>query len=237
MALAVDASTPAFVSTTSGNVSTLTSASFTPPLGALLVVMYVNSAQTTANNKPSNTGGAVTWDAAVAVSEAVNSVIASIWRGVVTTSASMTVTDTLGAASQDWGYGVAVITGQAATQNGATQVATSASGLPSGTIASLTGANSLILGCASNFSNATVGTPGTNQTLTFNGHAFSFSDATLGGSGWAQFDTRISLAAGASDTINDTAPTVDYSLAMLEILASTGAVATIPDLIMAPARR
>lgn len=223
MALAIDASTPVFVAATAAAVSTLTTASFTPPVGALLVVVYANGGQGAAANQPSNTGGAVSWNASAKVSEVANNAAASVWFGTVTSSASMTVTQTLGASDIDWGFGVVVVTGQGATQNGATQVATSVSGTPSGTIASLVGSNSLILGGVGNFSNSTVGTAGSGQSLTFNGHAFSLSDGANQSAGWAQYLTGMNLAAGASATINDTAPTgIDYSLAMAEILAATG---------------
>jgi hypothetical protein len=237
MALAIDASTPAYKSTgNGGNTGTLTTASFTPPLGSLLVVMWaIGSTASQAMVKPTNTGGAVTWDAAVAISEAANGCCAAIWMGTVTTSASMTVTETLGSGLTEWGFGVAVVTGQAASPKGATQPATAASAaLPSGTIASLTGSNSLIVASVSNYTDATVGTPGTGQSVTFNGLSFSGVDTTNGGSEWAQYLTGMNLAAGASATINDTAPSIVYSMAMLEILAAAGAAAAEPDLTVAP---
>lgn len=242
MALAIDASTPAYVSTgiSSTNVATLTTASFTPPNGALLAVLFSqdNGAVTVTQQKPSNTGGAVTWDAAVKVQQASNSVVNSVWLGTVTTSAAMTVTQTIGTAEIDWGFGVVVVTGQAATQNGATQTGGSNSGTPTATIASLVGANSLVVASLCNFTNLTVGTPGTGQSISFNGNSFSDSDNAHSGSFWSQYLTGINLAAGVSATINDTAPTaINYGIAMLEILAATGAAASIPDLIMAPAHR
>lgn len=220
--LGIDSSTPAYVSTTTGFATSLTTASFTPPLGALLVVAFANANTTSLQTVPTNTGGAITWNGSAKVTEAANSCSSSIWFGTVTTSASLTVTGHVASAS-DWGIGVVVVTGQSATQNGATQVASSASGTPSGTIASLIGSSSLVLGSIANFSNATVGTPGTNQSLSFNGHTYSMTDATSGSAIWAQSDTRISLAAGTSDIINDTAPTaIDYSLTMCEIIAASG---------------
>jgi hypothetical protein len=237
MALAIDTSTPAYTSTTTTSVSSLTSVSFTPPLGALLAVSYANGGGATAMNQPSNTGGAVTWDAAVKVSEVANSAAAATWFGTVTTSASMTVTVTTGLTHKDWGFGVVVVTGQAATQNGGTQIATSASGLPSGTIASLVGTNSLIIGSVSNFTNGTGPTIPAGQSDVFNGNTYLMTDGVSGGATWSQFLTGINLSAGSSATINDTAPTIDYALAMVEILAAAGASASIPDLIMAPSHR
>lgn len=234
MALAIDASTPVIVNT-AGAVASLTTASFTPPLGALLVVMFNNAANTNLQTTPTNTGGAVTWAGSAQQTEAANACAASVWLGTVTTSASMTVTAHV-TSSADWGFAVAVVTGQAATQNGATQIGTSASGAPSATIASLTGSNSLVLGSIANFSNGTGPTVGSNQSDSFNAHTFLWQDGT-NAAGWMQFDTRISLSAGASDTINDSAPTIAYSMVAVEILVAGAAPASIPDLIMAPPHR
>jgi hypothetical protein len=228
MALAVHASTPVYVSTAT-SASSLTTASFTPPVGSLLVVLFSNADLAIGINKPTNTGGAVTWDASVAASELANSCGAAVWRGLVTTSAAMTVTATPTSISQtDWGFGVPVVTGQAATQNGATGVATSASGTPSVTTSALVGDNSLVLGAFANDFNGTIGTPGAGQSLTFNAHAFSF--AASGSADWAQYLTGMNLAAGGTATLNDTAPTgVNFCAAAVEILAA-GAVApaTVP---------
>lgn len=236
MALAVDASTPPFlVEAVFGGtaISSLTTASFTPPVGALLVVVYGNSFDTSLQTVPTNTGGTVSWDGAAKVTEAANGCASSIWNATVTVSASMTVTLHKAVANTNWCGGVAVLTGQAATQNGATGVNTSAGANPSQSVTTV-GANSLILGTVTNFTNGTLPTVPANQSTTFGTRVFTDHDGTNSAI-WAQFLTGINLSAGSTATINDTAPSVAYSLTMLEVLAA--ATAGIPDLIMAPAHR
>jgi len=228
--LAIDGSTPAAVST-NASVASLTTASFTPPLNSLLVVIFGTGWSATGISSPSNTGGGVTWNGAVAVSETANNSGAAVWLGTVTTSASMTVTCNPASAIGQWGFGVAVVTGQAASPAGATNVSTSGNGIPTCTIASLTGSNSLVLAGIGNATNGTIGTPGTGQSITWNGHSFGYNSGG-GGSGWGQYLTGMNLAAGSSATISDTAPTIHYSEAMLEILAATGAAAVTPQLLM-----
>lgn len=219
--LAIDASTPPFLTQVAfggAAVASLTTASFTPPAGALLIVPFGNSANTTLQTAPTNTGGTVAWDATAKVTEAANGCASSIWLGTVTVSASMTVTLHKAATATNWTGGVAVVTGQAATQNGATGVNTSANGLPSQSVTTL-GANSLILGSIVNFTNGTLPTVPANQSTTFGSRVFTNADAANAAI-WAQYLTGINLAAGATATINDTAPSVAYSLTMIEILAA-----------------
>lgn len=221
MALAIDASTPAYVSTLNTSVATLTTASFTPPSGALLVVGFVNGFSRTMN-QPTNSGGTVSWNAAVTITATQNGV-AALWLGKVTSSASMTVSETPSSASSAWGIGVAVVTGQAASPVGVTNSSTGAPAAPSVTLTNLTGSNSLILGVCNNGSNGTVPAAGTNQSQSFNGNAFSFSDTVDASSGWMQYDTRINLAAGSNDTLNNSGA-VNNAFVAIEVLASTGAV-------------
>lgn len=222
--IAIDASTPALVTTTTV-ANTLTTGSFTPPLNAILAVLCADGSNATTFPAPTNAGGGVTWASAAQVALQGNFVKSvSIWLGQVTTSASMTVSEPTTAGSSSWIMGVVVITGALAlaSQTGATQSATSTNGTPSATIASLTGSGSLVLGVVADTTNNTP-TLGTNQSSTFNGHSFQFADSTHNRSDWAQYDTRMSLAAGASITLNDTAPTgTNYTIAMAEILAAAG---------------
>jgi hypothetical protein len=217
MALAIDASTPALVTSTT-SVASLTTASFTPPVGSLLVVGYT-SAFSVAMAKPTNTGGTVSWSASVLATKTQNG-LAALWLGTVTASAAMTVTESMGSTA-GVSMGVVVVTGQAATQNGIVTSSSGAPAAPSITLSPLVGANSLILGVCNNGSNSTVGTVGANQTQTFNGNVFTLSDATNGDAGWMQYDTRINLAAGASDTLNTTA-SCNNAFVAAEILAAGG---------------
>jgi hypothetical protein len=230
MALAISNTTPSLVARSQTVTNSNVTASFTPPLGALLLVMYTNPSNTSANqNKPTNTGGAVTWDGARILTQALtNGVICSFWGGVVITSASMTVTQGISANSADWAEGVIVITGKAASPYGQTQTATSASGTPSATISALTGSNSLVIGAIGNHTSASGGTAGSGQSKVFGTKTFNTTDATGSNASWGQWLTG--GAAGTSATINDTAPTsIAYGLAMIEILASTG---TPPQILM-----
>lgn len=223
MALAIDLSTPAAVATAGTAVTTRVTASFTPPLGALIVVGFASTANNTTVGTPTNTGGAVTWDGSAAITTNTAGVT-QIWRGVVTTSASMTVTYTVGSSISGWGIFPAVITGQVTSQTGAaTGTASSATAaLPSGTISSLTGANSLVLGVVDNNSNATGPTLGAAQSNIFGTRTFTYADGGSTSGGWMQYRSAMNLALGASATLNDTAPSVSYTMSMLEILAIPG---------------
>jgi hypothetical protein len=223
---AIDTSTPALV--TAGNATTavnsLTTASFTPPLGALLVVVYSCPFQNTAMVKPTNTGGAVTWDAAVAVAiGTAGQGAVGIWRGLVTTSAAMTVTENPNAGAQSWVMGVVVVTSQHATVNGKTATASSASGTPSVTLSTLNGSNSLCLAVGGQNSLGTAPTIPAGQSNSFNGRTFQQVDTTNGDVEWAQYLTGMNLAAGANATLNDTAPTgISYVMAALEVVDVNG---------------
>jgi hypothetical protein len=222
MALAIDTSTPAFVGTTATAVATLTTASFTPPSGSLLVVTYIACNDSGLQTSPTNTGGTVSWDATAKATNSSAHTGVSIWLGTVTSSAAMTVTANR-ASHNSWGFGCAVITGQAATQNGATQPASAASGgTITDTITSLVGANSLVLAPISVNTNNFTPTIPAGQSDVWNGNTYILHDTSNFASGWIQYLTGMNLAAGASATINDTAPTsVEFSMAMLEILAAS----------------
>lgn len=221
MALAIDTSTPPYATSAAG-VTSLTTASFTPPTGALLVVCATNASARATLSKPTNTGGTVSWANAVAITGSNGNPVAAIWLGTVTVSSSMTVTAAFDASAGTFGLGVPVITGQAATQNGATNSALSTGGLPAVTLSSLAGSNSLVIAAFCQSSSGTVGTSGTNQSQTFNGNAYSFADTTNGNANWVQYDTRMNLSAGSSDTINDTAPSVRFQAVAIEIVVVGG---------------
>lgn len=224
MALAIDSSTPAVATLTGATPGTsLASAAFSPPANSLLVLLFSSQ-----QSGPATTISAITDSLAShltytkLVAETANHVDAEVWIARVggTAPGSMTVTATFGSAF-DALLGVAVVTGAAATQNGATTGTTSGGGAPSATIASLVGANSLILGVVGNFTGSTLPTIPAGQSDSFNGHAFTLSSAGDAAAAWGQFLTGMNLAAGSSATINDTAPTVDYSMAIAEILAAS----------------
>lgn len=105
MALAIDGSTPAVVVNTSATTATITTASFTPPAGSVLLILWVCDEATTPSTPTitDNLGGHLTYllgdwkrkaDAAPNVSGQ-----AAFWTAPVASSAAMTVTVTTGAAS------------------------------------------------------------------------------------------------------------------------------------------
>ena len=66
---------------------------------------------------------------------------------------------------------------------------------------------------------AGIGTPGTSQSQSFNAHAFTLNDTSNGFASWGQYDTRINLAKGSSDTLNNTTGGPLTSWVALEVLA------------------
>jgi hypothetical protein len=129
VALAIDGSTPAVATNTSTTVATITTASFTPPAGALLLVMWAGDTQASVTpGTPTitdNLGAHLTYtlvdhrkltDTPTGVDGQ-----AAVWWAVVGSSAAMTVTVTSGTASgaRESALKVVVITGQHATPIGA----------------------------------------------------------------------------------------------------------------------
>jgi len=121
MALAIDASTPIIATQSNGTIATVTSASFTPPAGSLLLVRWSgNSQNTTPPSAPSitdNLGVHLSWallDWQSRADSPTKDGQAATWWAVVGTSAAMTVTITNGAASgfRAAALKVLVITGQ-----------------------------------------------------------------------------------------------------------------------------
>lgn len=106
MALAIDGSTPAIATQATGSVATVTTASFTPPSGSLLLIRY--SANTIDPNDPGNPaitdslGGHLTytsWDIGKRPDSPLAEGQVATWTAPVVSSAAMTVTVTNGAAS------------------------------------------------------------------------------------------------------------------------------------------
>ena len=100
---------------------------------------------------------------------------------------------------------------------GATAGASAASGAPTASLVT-TGANSWVLGVGNDYDNATARTLGAGQTLIH-------QDLTSAGDTyWVQMLSSPVPLSGTTATINDTAPTKDrYNLAIVEVLAATGA--------------
>lgn len=224
MALAFDSSTPAPVSNTSGStITSQTTAAFTPPLGALLVVTAQQGNTAQSMTQPSNTGGAVTWDAAAKV-ELKSPNASAIWFGKVTTSASMTVTINLAVASNYWGGCVAVVTGQAASQSGAaTGTNGNAAQTPTVTTSNLVGTNSFVIASIADGSDMATPTIPAGQSDVFGGRTLAWTGGAGTDSGWVQYLTS-PIAPGNPATLNDTAPTgIRHTTVAAEILADSTA--------------
>lgn len=128
MALAIDTSTPAVVTNSNNSTATITTASFTPPAGSLLLIRWAGNTQTAvAPSSPTITdslGAHLTYtllDWQSRADSPTREAQAACWWAVVGSSAAMTVTVTSGAASGSRvsALHVTVITGQHATPIGA----------------------------------------------------------------------------------------------------------------------
>jgi hypothetical protein len=222
MALAIDASSPAHASATSG--APATTASFTPPTGALLVAMTAGQTPSAGDDMSITvTGGGLTWTRRVARigNDAANSTggvagrpgtSAEVWTAV-SAGASMTV-----AADQDNGNTAASyitrLQVQVVTDGGSTPVigsvghAISASGAPSCTIASVA-AGSYIFGCVGDWSSSGAGTAQTGETMLTTGDDADWS--------W-HFLRSTSTTSAGSYTFGVSSPaTQDYNIVALEV--------------------
>jgi len=121
----------------------------------------------------------------------------------------------------DCGLAIVVFTGAATTQNGATQSSSSSNADPSANLTT-TANNSWVIGAVTNWSNTTLPTIPGGQTDVFNSLTLAFQNSTTGTSGWAQAQTTTTASSGSSVTINDSAPTIQYSMVIAEILAGSG---------------
>lgn len=207
----------------------ITSASFSPPASALLVIVTCSTAGTQNVVSMSDSLGAHLTYTKLA-QKAGNSADVDIWvadtpavaPGNMTVSATMSGTEGTNAGS----IVVLVLTGAkaAASQTGATATAT-ASGNPSLSLTT-TAASSLVLGGVAQFTNSTAPTIPSGQTDVFNGHTMEAAGAA-GSASWTQGQSSTTPASGTSVTINDTAPNIAYSMAIVEILAAPAAPAVV----------
>lgn len=247
MALAIDASTPAVKAMPAlAAAGTVTSNTFSPPGGSdcwIIVCLAADGPATGAQTISAVTDslashlswGVLTSAGAVAARSNNHSVAGSeiggtseVWIAACPSAQTlMTVTATVSAAtgggsSPDGLILPIVITGGAAVQNG--QVAVHAlQTTPAAPTLALAGttAGSLILAVILNYTNATGPTVPGGQSTTINGSSTQQLNATSGDSYWVQMQTA--LSAGGSVTINDTAPSIDTNMVVVEILAGAGA--------------
>lgn len=136
MALAIDGSSPAIVTQTSGTTATLVTASFTPPAGALLLIGWSGNTGTASDpGAPAITdslGAHLTYALIGWKHRSVAPTVdgqAAMWWATVGSSAAMTVTVTTGTGSgaQQAALKVWVLTGQAGSPIGGSGIAGSAS--------------------------------------------------------------------------------------------------------------
>jgi len=232
MGWAISSSTPALVTPSSPGAS-IPAITFTPPGGALLVLMFVyNYGYGSANGGISSVtdtrvnnwerlvqelpGGAPYMDAEIWIGDGpATSESVSVTVGFPSTPYINPTNDVL--------CGVVVVTGakSAAHQSGQTNT-TSAGGTasPSCTLSSLVGADSLIIGVGCADGAGTVPTALSGQSLTFNGILFAQDPADTS---WAEYITSTSLAEGSSQTIGATFGGSQFcDMCAAEILASGG---------------
>jgi hypothetical protein len=237
VALAIDASTPAKAT---GATTAITTASFSPPAGSMLLALvgrnWPNPAGgNSADGTVTGTGG-LTWTLAGRKSLNTGSLggagtdtAVEIWRAfAVSAPGSITVTDTRGTVagvSGDPGnehmLKVMVITGAETAWGGDIDAASSTSGLPSVTNVT-TRANSWCFAVASDWAQAGPGTVGSGQTM--------IDEYDVAGQvtihSWRQTSTTPS--SGTSVTSNLTAPLEQYNLLAIEIREPAASTVAFP---------
>ncbi len=201
-------------STASTSVSApgLTTASSGELVLAFIVADYLSGTNTTVTGV---SGGGLTWSLVQRTNA--QSGTAEIWGAFATTPLSnVTVTATLSHSVLSSLYVARFATVDPTGITGAIGAKASASaakGAPTGSLVS-TRANSLLFGVGDDYDNAIARTPGSGQTVV---HQFL---TPTGDTYWVQRLNALSAAAGATMTLNDTAPTTDrYNLSLVEIRA------------------
>lgn len=221
MPLAIDASSP--VAFSSPTAASITSASFTPPSGSLILVLFGgnNSGATDISIASiTNTGTAATWTRRARKNRNAGSDGgigqeggAEIWTapapgGAITVTINGVGT---GSGTDKWAQ-IQVLTGQDATTL-PIAAASSNSGLPSATINSCL-AGSHVFAVSSDWAQAGLGTAGSGQTI--------ISEYNLAGQiSMHAWRTTSVLGAGGNQTMNLTAPSgQDYNMCAIEIRAA-----------------
>jgi len=188
---------------------------------AFITTDYLSGTNTTVTGI---TGGGLTWSLVQRTN--VQSGTSEIWRAFAPAPLSnVTVTATLSNSVVSSMYvanfsGVDT-TGAGSGAIGATASANSSSGAPTASLVT-TRANSLVLGVGNDYDNAISRTPGSGQTVV---HQYL---TPAGDTYWVQQLNAPVPSAGATATINDTAPTTDrYNLSLVEVRAPLGATYSI----------
>lgn len=237
MALAIDASTPALASTATA--VSVTTASFTPPSGSLVVLMYAANGLSGADTSVAsvtNTGTSIAWTRQARKNNNSSSTGgagtnggAEIWTGVGNGGAiTVTVTGAASGSGTDKAMQAVVFTGADTTN--VTHVAAGSSAsltVPSVTLTSCA-AGSHVVAVNSDWNQSGLGTFPTGQTkISEYNNTSQVTDHF-----WR---TTSTLSSAGSQTMNQTAPTQQWDMVVLEVVAAssgtpvslTGAVAAV----------
>lgn len=222
--LALDASTPAAVATTTA--APVSTASFTPPSGSILVAHYVyNTTNTGSAVTISNSGTALTWNLIRQVGVGQNGgVLGGVyvaWAHLPTSRAlTVTAAQTVYTEAQAW-LRVRVITGaNTVAPIGAVGGVGDTAGTFSQSLVT-TAANSWVWGAVSDWDNATVLTPGSGCTLDAGQSVGTTTFVTAA----VVRATAITPASGTTVTISNTTPSsTKWNVALYELKADTGTV-------------
>lgn len=230
MGIAIDASTPIRWTGTPNDSVALTSASFTPPAGSLLVLCL--SSDSTASQSPvftvATTG--LTWTKQIQKDFAATGENghASIWTCPQASSAARTCAVTRGSGSLGGTKRVScklyAITGQDASPVGASGGGGSTTNNMTASIFISTGANSLAVACATDW--AQLGVP-TSSDLTVDGGDYSGAVSVMSG-----YKALGSIGSQTANIHAGSAGTPNWNWVALEILAPAATGIVVPKVIV-----
>ena len=237
MALALDANVA--VAAAHGTTAQPVTASFTPTANGLLLACAMGCTNGTV---PTVSGGSLTWTK-IAGASAVNGTSSTLTMFLADVGASpsaMTVTTagfTTGSASAN-GIAVVGFTGAAVKASQAGATGTSTTGVfTTGIALAGTASTSWLFAGISDFAASVTPTFPAGQADSFTAVSLLWNDATNGDSGWMQGNTTVGNTNATMNVSTPTGTNTGSSMGAIEIQASGGAVASIPDLIMAPMGR
>jgi hypothetical protein len=221
------------MATVTNNVTSVTTAAFSPPAASVIYAAFAMDSDPTVTNANvagvSNTGTALTWHFKARQNQTgtgVGGFVEIWWAYNLTAQNSITVTGAFGQPSKNvapptGALQVLVFTNAAADQTPAAFSATfdSTSGsLPTATVTT-TKANSLVLAVANNWDTSDSPTTGAGQTTTVNARLAVVLNPVDLDAYWVQVQSAPVAVAGPV-TMNDTAPSVRYHLIAWEVLAA-----------------
>lgn len=218
---AVDASTPAGVYGDTNALTSLTTASFTPPSGSIIVASVFSGDGLQTHGVPTGTG--LTFTLRATAGTATTTARVSLYTAVGA-GAATTVTETFGNVATSRGLGVTVFTGAQLAATPATHTVLGGSGAPTDTITT-TGTDSRVLWLNCDWS----AIDGTTPTLrAYRSSATELAYHFLSGQQTSYRAHQAALTPGAQ-TYGLTAPAgQSYTMAAIEIQASSAAAAPNP---------